>query len=103
MWGVKKYLFDLLLKVDDKLDLYNEHESESRNFSFVLYKRKEGGGGEGGFWVGDERINNTGCPRKNVGGLGGSASYRDQICVKKSVFNFSRGKMFFFSNMLKMC
>ena len=55
MWGVKKYLFDLLLKVDDKLDLYNEHESESRNFSFVLYKRKEGGGGEGGFWVGGER------------------------------------------------
>ena len=53
--GVKKYLFDLLLKVDDKLDLYNEHESESRNFCFVVYKRKEGGGGEGGFWVGGER------------------------------------------------
>ena len=31
------------------------------------------------------------------GGLGGSASYRDQICVKiLSVFNFSRGKIFFF-------
>ena len=29
------------------------------------------------------------------GGFGGSASYRDQICVKiLSVFNFSRGKIF---------
>ena len=51
VWGVKKYLFDLLLKVDDKLDLYNEHESESQNIFLVLYKRKEG---EGGSWVGGE-------------------------------------------------
>ena len=44
--GVKKYLFDLLLKVDDKLDLYNEHESESQNiFLFCIKRRREGVGG----------------------------------------------------------
>ena len=44
--GVKKYLFDLLLKVDDKLDLYNEHESESQNiFLFCIKRRRKGVGG----------------------------------------------------------
>ena len=44
--GVKKYLFDLLLKLDDKLDLYNEHESESqKKILFCIKRRREGVGG----------------------------------------------------------